>query len=305
MVDRDEFAVTLDALRVRVDARLTALTAHADGRLGEAVRYALLAPAKRLRPILCALSARAFGGDDALAIDPGCAVEMVHTASLVLDDLPCMDDALLRRGRPAAHVVFGEDTAILAAVALLNEAFAVAGRAPGLPADHRLRLLGRLTGAVGFNGLVAGQHRDLREGAPERTVQGLASLNHQKTGVLFVTAAETGACLAGAGPREIDAVGRFAAHLGQAFQIRDDLIDARLLAEDAGKDCGKDAGKTTLVSLVGHERARAALEAELELAREALFEVGVGGPLLLLTERLACEPPAAVAPLVRAASQVR
>jgi geranylgeranyl pyrophosphate synthase len=268
-----------DALRGQIEARLQSLTPTGSDPLAAAVRHSLLAPGKRLRPILTALSAEHFGGDSRLAIDPGCAIEMVHTASLVFDDLPCMDDAALRRGRPTVHTAFGEPAALLAGVALLNEAFGVLARSPSLPDDARLALVARLSAAVGFDGLVTGQLRDLEEPEQSRSAQALASLNHQKTGVLFVAACETGAVVAGADAKACAAAREFGRRIGQAFQIRDDLIDVGAGLSDASKDAGKDADKTTLVSLVGAERARAALDAELEAGLAALAEVGGSGPL--------------------------
>lgn len=285
--NRDAFRGRVEALRQRVDARLGELVARADGapgRLDEAIAYALLAPGKRTRPVLCLLAAEQFGASAETALDPGCAIEMVHTASLVLDDLPCMDDAATRRGRPTTHRRFGEDGAILAAIALLSEAFRVAADAEGVSAECRLTVARRLSGSVGFEGLCAGQIRDLRDGAPQRSAQSLETINHQKTGVLFVAAAEIGACVAGASPAEAAAAAEFGRRLGQAFQIRDDLIDARAGFEDAGKDAGKDENKVTLVSLVGPDQARRAMEAEVEAARAALSAVTGDGPLLRLAD---------------------
>lgn len=285
----------LETLKGAIDARLDALAAPPEGTpspLSDAVRHSLLAPAKRLRPVLAALAAEQFGGDPARALDPGCAIEMVHTASLILDDLPCMDDARLRRGRPTVHVAFGEDTAILAAIALLNEAFGVVARTEGVSAEHRASLVARLSGAVGFQGLVAGQHRDLRD--QTRTADSLSTLNHQKTGVLFVAAAEAGACVAGASAETIAEAGEFGRRLGLAFQIRDDLLDSGQHGlADRTKDVGKDAGKTTLVALIGPDRARAALEAEVEAALAALGTRA--GPLPRLAELMFTAPSEAAA----------
>jgi len=296
MPDRDAFRRRLPALKGAVEARLDELSAHVDGGpepLTEAVRYALLAPGKRLRPLLTVAAAAHFGAEEDAALDPGCAIEMVHAASLILDDLPCMDDAALRRGQPTVHRRYGEDVAVLAAVALLNAAFGVAAEARGVSADCRLRLVRRLSRAVGFEGLVAGQVRDLREAAGARSEQGLASLNHQKTGALFVAAVETGACLAMSDRPAQAAAREFGLRLGQAFQIRDDLADARAGFEDAGKDAGQDQGKVTVVSLVGPERARQAMEAELQAAEHALLAVRPRGPLFAFLDLL--RGPATVA----------
>ncbi len=290
----DAFARRLPELRAQVDARLAELVAAAvvvsPAPLREAVRYALLSPGKRLRPILTLLSAEHFGranADRALsraALDVGCAIEMVHAASLILDDLPCMDDAELRRGRPTLHRRFGEDMAVLAAVALLNQAYATAAGAPGLPADARLDLVRALTSAVGFEGLVAGQARDLRErDALEATP--LHELNRQKTGVLFIAAVEGGARAAGALDGRLEGARAFARGLGEAFQILDDLLDATATSEAAGKDVGQDGGKPTVVSLIGADGARAEMHRRLRSALDHLGDVGPG-PLGRFTEAL-------------------
>jgi geranylgeranyl diphosphate synthase type II len=152
---------TIEHTRARVEARLLALHPGSEGgmALTDAMAYSLLAGGKRLRPVLTVLTARILGADPAAALDPACAVEMIHTASLILDDLPCMDNALLRRGRPANHRVFGEDVANLAAVSLLSEAFGVLSRAPGLTPVIRCQLVELLADAVGPGGLADGQIR--------------------------------------------------------------------------------------------------------------------------------------------------
>lgn len=282
MEDTGVFANTINALRARVDRRLAELLPPAEagpGRLPEAARYALLAPGKRFRPMLALLSAEAFGAADGTALDAACAIEMVHAASLILDDLPSMDDAALRRGRPTTHKVFGEATAILAAIGLLNRAFGVIAADQGLGAC-RTGLVEALSEAVGFDGLVAGQARDIYDRDQSRSTAEIDILNHQKTGVLIVAAAEAGACAAGASPDRVAAVGRFARELGLAFQIRDDLIDVQGSAENAGKDVGKDAGMTTVVSALGHAGAAAAMTGHLDSAWAALDDAGVGESLL-------------------------
>jgi geranylgeranyl pyrophosphate synthase len=276
------FAHAINALRARVDRRLGDLLPSAEagpGRLTEAARYALLALGKRFRPMLTLLAAEAFGAADGKVLDVACAIEMVHAASLILDDLPSMDDAALRRGRPTPHKVFGEATALLAAIGLLNRAYGVIAADPAL-GHARADLARRLSDAVGFEGLVAGQARDLYDRDVKRAPAEIDLLNHQKTGVLIMAAAESGAQAAGAAPAAVAAVGRFARELGLAFQIRDDLIDAEASPEAAGKDTGKDAGMTTLVSALGHSGAAAAMQSHLDAAWSALDEAGVGDSLL-------------------------
>ena len=287
----DAFARRLPELRARVDARLATLLdagATAPTPLREAVRHALLSPGKRLRPVLALLAAEQFGDGRrgaAAALDAGCAIEMVHAASLVLDDLPCMDDAELRRGRPTTHRRFGEDMAVLAAISLLNQAYATVAAVPGLPADARLELVSGLTRAVGFEGLVAGQARDLRERDAYAEATPLHELNRQKTGVLFVAAVESGAQAAGATGARLEAARAFARDLGEAFQILDDLLDVTATSESAGKDVGQDGDKPTVVSLIGPDGARAEMHRRLQAALNHLDDGGPG-PLSRFAELL-------------------
>ena len=236
----------VEDLRSAVNERLDSLVPashRGPQRVNEAVRYALLAPGKRIRPLLTLLAAVDFGAAVADALDVACATEMVHTASLVLDDLPSMDDARLRRGQPTVHVQFDESTAILAAVALLNQAFATVTRAARLPAETRLALVERLAAAVGFDGLVTGQENDLHDRGATATVARLEALNHQKTSVLFEAALEIGARVAGAADRSIDELRQVAAHLGLAYQIADDLFDISVSVGPQSKDLHKDDGQ--------------------------------------------------------------
>lgn len=251
--------VLVDDLRACINRRLDELVPSASApspRVAEAARYALLAPGKRIRPLLTLFAAMEFGAGSLDALDVACATEMVHTASLVLDDLPSMDNARLRRGQQTTHVRFGESTAILAAVALLNQAFATVARTKRLPADTRLALIERLADAVGFDGLITGQEKDLNDRSGPSTVARLETLNHQKTSVLFQAALEIGAHVAGAGAHSIDDLRIVARHLGLAYQIADDLYDGVQAPGPVTKDRDQDRGKPTLVSLLGVERAR-------------------------------------------------
>ncbi|MBC9178483.1 polyprenyl synthetase family protein [Pseudoroseomonas ludipueritiae] len=275
--------VDFASLRSMIAARLQVLLPGPDEspqRLHGAMRHALVGPGKRLRPLLTLLAARRFGGDEAAALEAGCAVEMVHTASLVLDDLPCMDDAELRRGKPATHRAFGEDTAILAAIALLNQAYGVMAALPGVSDTVRLRLVTLMVQAVGPQGLVGGQERDLHDRHGPAATSDVDLLNHQKTGVLFVAALEAGAVLGHAPEEGVAAMRRFGRHLGLAFQTLDDLLDATATAQMAGKDVRQDGGKATLVSLCGLEAARRRVEEHLGQARREV--AWPGGPACVL-----------------------
>jgi geranylgeranyl diphosphate synthase type II len=261
--------------RQQVDARLELLlppsNIYRDG-LAEAVRFASLAQGKRVRPVLAMLSAAHFGGAPADALDFGCALELIHTASLILDDLPCMDDAAMRRGRPTVHRQFGEDTAVLSAVALLNHGFGIVAEDTRLGAEMRLSLMRLVRDAVGFDGLVSGQMRDLRDTATDRNEASLTSLNRQKTGGLFVAAAVGGAVIAGAGDADVQAASAFGDRLGLAFQLRDDLQDLTSTLEVMGKDVLQDRDRVTLVTLRGPDRSRIEIGNTLQSALAALGE---------------------------------
>lgn len=259
------------ALRTVVDGRLDALSprsAHGND-LDAAVRYALLAPGKRLRPLLTLMAARELGADDLCALDAGCALEMVHAASLILDDLPCMDDAVTRRGQPATHRVFGQDLAVLASVTLLARAFAALGASPGLSPEQRLRLVAVASDAVGSDGLAGGQYRDLKGSHLHGALGSVSDGNHRKTGALFVAGILMAGVIADASPGRVEELCGFAGHLGQAFQIMDDLQDG-VAEPNGGPDLSEDAGKVTVLSFLDRDGARRRLEAHLRQARGAL-----------------------------------
>lgn len=257
----------------RVEARLPELLPGAhpgeSDQLFASAGAALLGRGKRARPLLSMLACDYVGADPLLALDYGCAVEKVHAASLVLDDLPCMDDATLRRGAPALHRAHGEDAAVLAAIALLNQAHRTVLSMP-LPADLRLGLLADLTEAVGFDGLAHGQMRDLRDTAEARTEGGLRRLNHLKTGALIVAALRGGGRIGGGDARQAEALTRFGDCIGFAFQLCDDLADVQSTAIALGKDVAQDCGKVTFVDLWGQGRVQAAIRQAVVRAQDAL-----------------------------------
>jgi geranylgeranyl diphosphate synthase type II len=262
----------LAAWAARVEARLPQLLPPADARpeqVHAAMHYALTTPGKRLRPVLTLAVAELFGGTRPEVLDLACAVEMVHASSLVLDDLPCMDDAAMRRGRPTVHRAFAEEVALLAAFGLLNRAYALVaenGLALGLRRYTPADLAHHLAAAVGTDGLIGGQALDLeltdRTSAASLDLGSLEYIHSHKTGALFLAAAELGAMAADARRRELEMVSRYAKNLGLAFQISDDLLDVLATPEETGKDAHQDEGKVTFVKLLGVEGARA-LEAEL------------------------------------------
>ena len=259
-------------LRAAIDRRLNALFPRVAGdtTLEQAIRYAVLSPGKRIRPALAVLASWELGRDDLRALDPGCALEMVHAASLILDDLPCMDDAPLRRGEPATHRAFGEDVAMLAAITLLSRAFSTAASAPGLSAEQRTSLVSILSRAIGSEGLAGGQYRDLRAGGTFRAVDSVSDANHRKTGALFVAAVEMAGVVAEASDARMAELRGFATDLGQAFQILDDLDDG-----EGGTDgLGEDGDKVTILSFMGRQSARDHLNRHLTQARAALRPEG-------------------------------
>jgi geranylgeranyl diphosphate synthase type II len=234
--------------------------------LEHAIRHAVLTPGKRIRPALTVLASWEFGVTDVRALDAGCALEMVHAASLVLDDLPCMDDAPLRRDAPATHIVFGQDVALLASITLLSRAFALVSSAAGLSGEQRARLVAVLAEAVGSEGLAGGQFRDLRGGDAPHCLGGISDANHRKTGALFIAAVEMAGIVADASPAQVGELREFATELGHAFQILDDLDDG-----DPGPGGrAEDDGKVNVLSFLGREGARNRLQRHLGQARSRL-----------------------------------
>ena len=290
---------TLDSRLVahasRVERRLPALLPPEGERpedVHRAVRYAALGAGKRVRPVLALAVAELFGSPEREdVVDVAAAVELVHASSLVLDDLPSMDDAQLRRGRPTVHRVFGEDVAVLAAFALLNRAFALVAEAASRLALRRYApadLVHHLAAAVGTHGLIGGQALDLRSTPEEIDLARLEYIHSHKTGALFLAAAELGAMAADARRRDLEAIARYAKNLGLAFQIEDDLLDALATPEETGKDAKQDLGKTTFVSLLGVDGARALADELLAFAIASLTPFGArADPLRALAEQVA------------------
>jgi len=234
-----------------------------DGRLFEAMRYSLLAGGKRLRPVLALAACEAVGGRVEDALSFACAIEMIHTYSLIHDDLPCMDDDDLRRGRPTNHKVFGEAIATLAGDGLLTDAFKVLARSFASPAATAapgavLAAIAELAEAAGSAGMVGGQVIDLLSEGRALTRNELEYLHSKKTGALFVASVCCGARLGGADPTQLSALREYARALGLAFQVVDDLLDVEESTEAMGKRTHKDAaaGKATYPALIGLEQSR-------------------------------------------------
>ncbi|MGJ8583346.1 MAG: polyprenyl synthetase family protein [Marinosulfonomonas sp.] len=272
-------ANTANALKASLELHLEQLLPSPDKHphaLSLAMRQAVLSPGKRVRPMLCLMIQQASGGGDfEFALDCAAAIEFIHAASLVLDDLPCMDNANMRRGRPTSHIEFGESTAVLAAIGLINLAFsAVAGRGPQSN-DARLTAASLLAETNGANGLAAGQVLDLETTDTPKTASEIETVNWLKTGVLFVTAAELGAIAGGLDQARIAYVKDFARHLGLAFQTHDDILDQTSSAEDIGKDVHQDTERQTITALSGVNAAADNCRKHMEQANAALEKSGL------------------------------
>jgi geranylgeranyl pyrophosphate synthase len=306
MTNQVDCAAYLEALRMEIDAALErALPQNAPSIVLEAMRYGLLGGGKRLRPCLTLASAEAVAARDgrdatharALALPAACAVEFVHSYSLIHDDLPAMDDDALRRGRPTTHVVYGDGMAVLAGDGLLTEAFGLlshgaarvhAASAPIAMPERRLHALGVLAEAAGALGMVGGQAIDLVAAgrvisrAPEPlTASDLHDMHTRKTGALIRAAATMGAILADADESTMAAIDRYAAELGLAFQIIDDILDVEGSAAELGKTAGKDAnaGKPTYPALFGLDECRRLAAECVARAKLALSAASLGGRL--------------------------
>jgi len=295
--DLQQFLASSTAIVNQALDRFLPSAATRPATIHQAMRYSLFAGGKRIRPALSLAATSACGGSQADALPLACAVECVHTYSLVHDDLPAMDDDALRRGRPTAHVVYGDGLAILAGDGLLTEAFAVLTQspspvlppgAPELPVARRLRAVGVLASAAGATGMVGGQAIDLAAAgrvtgtaATTMTAAGLEDMHRRKTGALIRAAASLGAIAVGADDATIASVDAYARELGLAFQIVDDLLDVEGSPETLGKTAGKDAaaGKPTFPALHGIDASRRLAAECVARAQAALTSAGLGGRL--------------------------
>ncbi|MBP8273068.1 MAG: polyprenyl synthetase family protein [Acidobacteria bacterium] len=250
--------------------QLVAVTPPADPVL-DAMRYTLLAPSKRVRAVLVHLAADVCG-DRSRAMPAATAVECIHASSLILDDLPSMDDAPLRRGRPSVHIAYGEAVAILASVGLLNLAYGHLARTYPPPLAARVAAL--YSDAVGLDGLIAGQAEDVLATNETIDFDALERIHRRKTGVLFGAAAQAGAISAGASDAAIASLTSYAKNLGLAFQIVDDLLDVVGTEAETGKAVRADARKTTFVSFSGVDGARELANELCATAERALDPFG-------------------------------
>ena len=293
MTDATAVAEYVNARRAEVEAALATLLPgppDCSATLADAMRYSLTAGGKRLRPVLCLASAEAVGGATAAALPAACAIELIHTYSLVHDDLPAMDDDSMRRGRPTLHVVAGEGMAILAGDGLLTEAFHLLSRMLGEPA-RVLRTIQVIAAAAGPIGMVGGQAIDLAcvtpdpqgRTAPPLDADGLAVMHAKKTGALIRASAVAGAVLGGGTDAQVTAIDAAATEFGLAFQIVDDILDVEGDAAKLGKSTGKDAaaGKPTYPAFFGLATSRAMADACIERAADTLAGAGMANSWLL------------------------
>jgi len=250
------------------------------GTIHRAMRYSLFAGGKRIRPILCMEAARVVCPEVAGIETAACALEMVHTYSLIHDDLPALDNDDLRRGKPTCHKVFGEAMAILAGDALLTLAFQVLAAMEGLDGDRKARLVLELATAAGTpHGMIGGQVSDLEGEKQPPDPLLLETIHRAKTGALIRASVRMGALYAGASCEQLEALSRYGEHAGLAFQIVDDLLDVEQSSDALGKTAGKDAAqhKQTFPAVYGIEESRRMAEKERQLAHEALKSFGDAG----------------------------
>jgi geranylgeranyl diphosphate synthase, type II len=264
-------------------------------KIYEAMRYSLMAGGKRLRPILCLATCELTGGTLEMAMPTACALEMIHTMSLIHDDLPSMDNDDYRRGKLTNHKVYGEDVAILAGDGLLAYAFEfIAVRTCQVPPDRVLQVVARVGRAVSAAGLVGGQVVDLEvEGKPDVSVETLNFIHRHKTAALLEASVVSGAVLAGATDTEIERLTQYAQDIGLAFQIVDDVLDLTATQEQLGKTAGKDlqAQKATYPSLWGIEESKRQAQALVEAAKAELEPFGeAAAPLMAIAEYITARP---------------
>jgi geranylgeranyl diphosphate synthase, type II len=294
----DDLQQYLTARRTAIDAALLAALPSppsCPSAVADAMRYSVSAGGKRLRPILCLASAEAVGGDWRQAMPTACAIEFIHTYSLIHDDLPAMDNDTLRRGQPALHVIAGEAMAILAGDGLLTEAFALISREPrGADASlaaRKVRVIEIVAAGAGAAGMVGGQAIDLACVTPDDAgvmpppldAEALRAMHARKTGALIRASASAGAVMGGASDAQIDAIDRAAAEFGLAFQIIDDVLDIEGVSTELGKTAGKDAaaGKPTYPALYGLEASKRMADECLARAAAALGAVRLADSRLL------------------------
>lgn len=242
--------------------------------VADAMNYSLLAGGKRLRPVLLLEFNRMCGGDTEQAMPFACAIEMIHTFSLIHDDLPCMDNDILRRGKPTCHVMFGEANALLAGDGLLALAFEIMSGQHKIRPDIQMSVIHEFARSTGFTGMIGGQTIDISDGNKPQTRQDLELLQSLKTGAIIKAACKAGCLLADADNKKVGAAERFADYIGLAFQIQDDILDITSSEKELGKSVGKDAiqEKITFPRLIGLQES---IKTAGELTLNAIKELSV------------------------------
>lgn len=262
-------------------------------KIHESMRYSLLAGGKRIRPMLCIAACELVGGVESTAMPAACAVEMIHTMSLIHDDLPCMDNDDLRRGKPTNHKIYGEDVAVLAGDALLAFAFEhIATQTKGVPSDRIVRVIGELANCIGADGLVAGQVVDIiSEGISDVDLKHLEFIHLHKTAALLEGSVVLGAILGGAADEDVEKLRKFARCIGLLFQVVDDILDVTKSSQQLGKTAGKDlvADKVTYPKLIGIDKSREFAEELNKDAKAQLagFDQEKAAPLIALANYIA------------------
>ncbi len=285
----DEFESRLAALAERTNGALAGYLRERDNpqaKIYEAMSYSVFAGGKRLRPVLLLESCAVCGGSEEEAMPFACAMEMIHTYSLIHDDLPAMDNDELRRGRPTSHIKFGEATAILAGDALLNKAFEAMASSKS---KNALRAMSIIAEASGTEGMIGGQIVDMESEGREIDINALEYIHSLKTGAIIRSSCAAGAVIGGGSEGDIAALCTFAENLGIAFQIRDDILDVTGTEEELGKPIGSDSkqGKNTYVKLVGLDRSRELVSRYSGYAKTALEPFGERAEFLAaLTDHL-------------------
>ncbi|TXC92303.1 polyprenyl synthetase family protein [Metabacillus litoralis] len=249
----------------------------------EAMLYSLKAGGKRLRPILVLALLHTYGKREELGIATACAIEMIHTYSLIHDDLPCMDDDDLRRGKPTNHKVFGEAVAVLAGDGLLTQSFSLIVNDPYCSQENKLRLVSELVNAAGAQGMVGGQIADMQGEAKALSLEELQSIHENKTGKLLQYSIISGAILADAPENDIEKLRKIGYHLGLAFQIRDDILDIEGNEQIIGKPVGSDTlnEKTTYPKILTMQGAKAKLDEHITQAKKLIDHLSVQSSILV------------------------
>jgi geranylgeranyl diphosphate synthase type II len=284
----DKLLLQIDESRRYVDSLLQQYIRNDEpllAKLYESVNYSLQSGGKRVRPTFCFLVGELFGVERDRLASLACAVEMIHTASLIMDDLPHMDNGKIRRGRPANHTVYGQDVAALASIGLLMRAYELIAGDPKLSAANRAEIIGDLALGVGLNGMVGGQYVDLKFSDPNMDLATLEYIHHHKTALLFIASGRSAAIIGNAKEAERAAIEAYAKHLGFAFQVADDVMDILGNTETSGKDREKDRGN--FVKLLGISDSKAIIKQYAEKAGNFLgIFKGKGEKLLALRDIL-------------------